>query len=178
MIIVAIAIGALLLISGGALAAISLSKSRQANKQSAQPSASPTSSSSSSAAAEQLAFADKLKTCEKYKSKFTHLLTGEKMDREITGLVENKCNYIEQMPNGGKMTCRYSQAQREAAANYYKLTASDSGSASTETKTDPTSGKAVTITKVDGKEVESPLTTYMSDGTCVISGYQSSGGSE
>ncbi len=173
LIIATITIGVLLLIGGAALAAVSLSKSRQASKQSNQATTSPTSSPPANATAEQLAFADKLKACEKYKAQFTHPLTGEKMEREISGLVENKCNYIEQMPNGGKMTCKYSQTQREAAANYYKLTATDSGSASTESKTDPATGKIVTITKVNGKEVESPLTTYMSDGTCVISGYQS-----
>ena len=175
LVIAAIALGALLLIGGGAFAAISYSKSRQANNKTAQPSASPTNSSEGSAAAGQLTFANKLKACEKYKGKFTHLLTGDKLDREITGLVENKCNYIEQMPNGGKMTCKYTQAQREAAANYYKLTATDSGSVSTETRTDPATGESKTITKVDGKEVENPLNAYLIDGTCVISGYQAVG---
>ncbi len=170
-IIVAAAIGVLLLIGGGALAAVSLSKSRQAAKPTAQPSTTATASPASSASSEQLTFASKLKACEKYKGQFTHLLTGEKMNREITGLVDNKCNYIEQMPNGGQMNCKYTQTQREAAANYYKLTATDSGNVSSETKTDPVTGESKTVTIINGKEVENPLNTYMMDGTCVISGY-------
>ena len=64
-------------------------------------------------------FPDKLETCAKYKCQFNHPFTGETMEKEILGVIDGKCNYVEQMPNNGKMECKYTESMRKAAAKYY-----------------------------------------------------------
>ena len=116
------------------------------------------------------AFPDKLSSCTKYKCQFVHPFTGETMQKEITGIVGGKCNYIEQMPNNGKMECNYTTSQRTAAAQYYKDVAV-AESNGTSMNLNLGSGEQKTTYTIDGKEVENPLQTFMTDGTCVISGY-------
>jgi len=116
------------------------------------------------------AFPDKLSLCSKYKCNFIHPLTKETMEREIVGVIEKKCRYIEQMPNGGKMECNYTESVRKVAAQYYEIAlAAESTEVSMEANL--VSGEKKTIYKIDGKEVENPLETFLTDGTCVISGY-------
>lgn len=69
----------------------------------------------------ELVFADKLSSCTKYKTTFKHPLTGDMLEKEILGIIDGKCNYIEQMPNGGKMECKFSENERMAVAQYYKM---------------------------------------------------------
>jgi hypothetical protein len=116
------------------------------------------------------AFPDKLSACEEYKCQFVHPFTGETMQREITGLVDGKCNYVEQMPNNGKMECNYTTSQRTVAAQYYRdvMAAESSG---TSLNIDLGSGGQKVTYTIDGKEVENPLQTFLNDGTCMISGY-------
>ena len=116
------------------------------------------------------AFPDKLSSCAKYKCQFVHPFTGETMEKEITGIVGGKCNYVEQMPNNGKMECNYTASQRTVAAQYYKDVAA-AESTGTSMNLDLGSGEQKTTYTIDGKEVENPLQTFMTDGTCVISGY-------
>src|SRR3989344_5522461 len=68
----------------------------------------------------EIVFADKLSSCTKYKTTFKHPLTGETLEKEVLGIISGKCDYFEQMPNGGKMECKYSESERMAAAQYYK----------------------------------------------------------
>lgn len=124
----------------------------------------PTESSNS-----EVVFADKLSTCLAYKTTFRHLLTGETLEKEILGVVNGKCGYIEQMPNGGKMECKYTESQRKAVAQYYKDVAA-AGSFGTSLNSSESGGQQTTYT-IDGKEVSNPLQEAMSNGTCVISGY-------
>ncbi len=116
------------------------------------------------------AFPDKLSSCTKYKCQFVHPFTGETMQKEITGIVGGKCNYVEQMPNNGKLECNYTTSQRTAAAQYYKDVAA-AESTGTSMNLNLGSGEQKTTYTIDGKEVENPLQTFTTDGTCVISGY-------
>jgi len=94
----------------------------------------------------------------------------ETLEKEILGIIAGKCNYIEQMPNGGKMECKYTENERKAVSQYYKdVEAAESFG--TGTNVDLGSGKQKTTYTIDGKEVENPLQEAMNNGVCVISGY-------
>lgn len=115
-------------------------------------------------------FIDKLERGVPYVGTFKHPFTGETLKREIIGIEGDKCVYIEEMPGGGRMECRYSESQRGAVAKYYKDILS---SKSWETDAHLTPDKETTkITyKIDGKEVENPLQEAIDSGACVIKGY-------
>ena len=79
-------------------------------------------------------------------------------------------SYVEQMPNGGKMECKYVESDRITVAQYYK------DMANAESEEVNISGnlfneKPKITYKVNGKEVENPLQAALNNGTCVISGY-------
>lgn len=116
------------------------------------------------------AFPDKLSSCTKSKCQFVHPFTGETMEKEITGIIGGKCNYVEQMPNNGKMECNYTASQRTAAAQYYRDIAA-AASTGVRMKLDFDSGEQKTTYTIDGKEVKDPLQTFLTDGTCLVSGY-------
>lgn len=116
-------------------------------------------------------FPDKLSACEKYECMFTHPFTGETLKKEIKGIIDGKCQYIEQMPNNGKMECNYSEASRKIAAQYYEdIYSAESGK--TEVITDLGTGETKTTYMLDGKEVENPLQEFLNNGTCIVSGYE------
>lgn len=112
------------------------------------------------------AFPDKLSSCTKYKCQFVHPFTGETMQKEITGIVGGECNYVEQMPNNGELECNYTTSQRTAAAQYYKDVAA-AESTGTSMNLNLGSGEQKITYTIDGKEVENPLQTFFTDGTCV-----------
>ena len=121
---------------------------------------------------EVITFADNLEKCTPFKSEFTHPFNGQKMQREIVGITEGKCLYIEEMPNNGKMTCRYDIGQLPVIAKYYRdvaLAKSYSTSAKITSHGDKQEAK-ITYT-INGKEVKNPMQECMKNGTCVISGY-------
>jgi len=118
------------------------------------------------------AFPDKLDSCTKYKCQFIHPFTGQPMVKEIFGLINGKCDYFEQMPNNGSMECNYTESMRKAAAQYYRDVAG-AKSAGMEAHVDFGSNKTETKYTIDGKEVSNPLQEAMTDGQCVISGYES-----
>jgi len=123
-----------------------------------------------------LNFADKLEHCQPYTGKFIHPFTHTEMQRQVVGEVDGKCLYIEQMPNGGKMECRYSIEQRTAVAQEYRNISSSKNeevdiSAGVSTGGGKVSMSAKTSYKLDGKEVQSPLQECMQNGTCKITGY-------
>lgn len=117
------------------------------------------------------AFPEKLYSCTKYKCQFIHPMTGETMEREILGIIDGKCNYVEQMPNNGLMECKYTESMRKAAAKYYKDVAA-AESSGTSVKADLGSGEVETKYTIDGKEVANPLQEAISNGQCIISGYE------
>lgn len=114
------------------------------------------------------AFPDKLDACTRYKCEFEHPFNGELMEKEILGIVDGKCNYVEEMPNNGKMECKYTESLRRAVAQYYQ-DITDAETYTTEVHMDPES--VVTRYTIDGKEVENPLQEALNNGQCVISGY-------
>ena len=116
------------------------------------------------------AFPEKLDSCTKYKCQFTHPMTGETMEKEILGIIDGKCNYVEQMPNNGLMECKYTDSMRKAAAKYYEDVAA-AESSGTSVKADLGSGEVETKYTIDGKEVSNPLQEAMTNGQCIISGY-------
>lgn len=118
----------------------------------------------------EIVFADKLSSCAKYKTTFKHPLTGDMLEKEILGVIGGKCNYIEQMPNGGKMECKYSESERMAVAQYYKDVA-NAESVGTSFSADLGSGEQKATYTINGKVVDNPLQEAMTSGACVISGY-------
>ena len=118
----------------------------------------------------ELLFADKLSSCEVYKTTFKHLFTGETLEKEILGLIDGKCNYVEEMPNGGKMECKYTESQRIAVAQYYKE-ATNAESVGTSISASLGSDQTQTTYTIDDKVVENPLAEAMNSGVCIISGY-------
>lgn len=118
----------------------------------------------------EIVFADKLSSCTKYKLTFKHPLTGDMLEKEILGVIDGKCNYVEQMPNGGKMECKYSESERTAVAQYYKNVA-NAKSTGTSVSADPVNGKQKSTYTINDKAVDNPLQEAMTSGACVISGY-------
>ena len=110
------------------------------------------------------AFPEKLDACEAFSCEFEHPFTGDKLKKEILGLVDDKCKYTEQMPNSGKLDCQYSESLRKAVAQYTRdVTAAEDVGTSVR-------GDERTYT-IDGKQVENQLEEAMSSGACVVSGY-------
>jgi len=118
----------------------------------------------------EIVFADKLSSCTKYKATFKHPLTGNMLEKEILGVIGGKCNYVEQMPNGGKMECKYSESERVVVAQYYKDVA-NAESVGTSFSADLGSGEQKATYTINGKVVDNPLQEAMTSGACVISGY-------
>ena len=116
-------------------------------------------------------FLARLETCTPYKCTFVHPFTGQRMEKRIVEYKNKKCAYTEQMPNGGKMECAYTDSLRKAVAKYYSdLEAAQAAGKSTgETVHIAPGGK--TRYTIDGKEVENPLQTALDSGQCKISGY-------
>ncbi|MEX0896032.1 MAG: hypothetical protein WDZ94_03770 [Patescibacteria group bacterium] len=118
----------------------------------------------------QMVFADKLDSCTDYKTTFEHPLTGDMLEKEIFGIVDGKCLYVEQMPNNGKMECRYSENERVTVAQFYRDGAM-AESVGTSMSADLFSGEQDTTYTIDGKVVSNPLDEALNSGVCVVSGY-------
>jgi hypothetical protein len=118
----------------------------------------------------EIIFAENLISCTEYKTTFKHLLTEEMLEKEIMGLVDGKCHYVEQMPNGGKMDCKYTESERAVAAQYY-IDVALAESTDSQTDIDLESGEQETTYKINDKVVDNPLEEFMNTGVCVISGY-------
>ncbi|MCP4652963.1 MAG: hypothetical protein GY858_06225 [Candidatus Omnitrophica bacterium] len=103
-------------------------------------------------------FPSKLAECQPYECSFRHPFTGETMKRKIRGLKNNRCHYVEEMPNNGKMRCKFAVDSLTELAQYYRKEAkkTDSGSFSFST----------------GSQTTNPLQKCLNDGDCVVSGYE------
>lgn len=117
-----------------------------------------------------LELADKLEKGQPYSEKFVHPFSGETLERKIVGIEDGKCLYIEEMPNGGKMECRYSEEQRKAVAQFYRQNINSTSSSSIRVKLGDTVTQEAKYF-INGKEVSNPLDECVKDGTCVITGY-------
>lgn len=118
----------------------------------------------------EIIFADMLNSCSEYESTFTHPLTGDVLKKEISGVVNGKCSYVEQMPNNGKMECQYTESERKTMAQYYKdIALADTIETSLNTSTG--SGEQKTTYTIDGNIVDNPLEELINSGVCKISGY-------
>ena len=122
-------------------------------------------------AAECADFAARLEACVPYTCTFTHPFTGQPMERRIIGLKGDRCEYQEQMPNGGLMTCSYTEETRRDVAAFFQMTME---AQSVEGRAQVGSGGATTSTKVDGRQVRNPLDEALRSGACRVSGYGSS----
>ena len=125
---------------------------------------------------ESRAFAEKLEKGEVYKGTFIHPLMGGKMTRELKGMVDGKWTSIEQMPNGGKMVCKFSDERRRGMAQYYKDTAKafakgSKMSFSSKSKFGSSGNETKSTTKIDGKEIRNILQEMLDSGECVVLGY-------
>ncbi|HSV94408.1 MAG TPA: hypothetical protein VLH94_00315 [Spirochaetia bacterium] len=118
----------------------------------------------------EIIFADNLSSCTKYKTTFKHPLTGETLEKEVLGIVDGKCNYVEQMPNGGKMECKFSENERVVVAQYYKDIAA-AESIKTSVNANLVSGEQKATYSINDKLVDNPLQEATDTGVCVISGY-------
>lgn len=166
----------LLLITGGMAYVFSRNSSATTQQtETATPSqvASPSTSDTASTVQEATppsitTFEEHLAACIPYQGTFQHPLTEETMEREITGEIDGKCQYVEQMPNGGKMDCSYTEYERRAVAQYYlDLAAAESVGTSVTSDGIETTAEYT----IDGNVVANPLAEAMENGTCVISGY-------
>lgn len=123
------------------------------------------------------AFVAALETCQPASCQFKHPLTGKTMEQRVVRLnSDGTCEYTQQMPDGGMMTCNFSEETRTAMAGFFRQLASG---ASVESKVDSrlsldqsggtTSGSS--STRVNGAPVENTLAQAMASGACQISGY-------
>ena len=124
-----------------------------------------------------LRFANSLEKGEKYSGKYVHPFTGDTLERKIEGIVKDKCIYLEQMPNGGRLLCHYKIEDLKKIAQYYRSTVgADSMSTSVQMKlgVDSMSRSSVITTvksEINGEEVVNPLQECLGNGDCVIEGY-------
>jgi hypothetical protein len=118
----------------------------------------------------EIAFADSLISCTKNVITFEHPFTGEMLKKEISGIINGKCIYIEQMPNNGKMECKYTENERKVVAQYYKDII-NAESISTDVSVNSKSNKKEITYTINGKNVTNPLEEMMSSGVCTITGY-------
>ncbi len=115
-------------------------------------------------------FIDKLENCLSYSCEFTHPLTKEKLIKEINGLVNGKCNYVEAMPNNGKMECDYELNQLKVIASYYR-DMNNAESFEAEISSDFDETKISSSYTINGKEVPNPLQELINNGQCTVIGY-------
>jgi len=111
-------------------------------------------------------FTDKLEKCESYSATFKHPLTYEVLRREIVCIEGDKCVYIEEMPDGCRMICKFSESERITIAQYYRDFLMD--------QKHRTSNEDNVETKyyINGKEVYNPLQEALKCGLCVIERYK------
>jgi hypothetical protein len=140
----------------------------------------------------ELEVADNLDSCTKSTTTRSSTFSGETVTKEILGIVNGKCHYVERhyveaVAAGWTMECRYTESERKAVAQYYRdvLSALSTGaSLQVETsasvrveaslRADLTTGEATTGEQrtrymIDGREVENPVQQAMDTGVCVVS---------
>jgi len=102
-----------------------------------------------------LILANNLERGEPYVQRFKHFMTGDILERRIIGVEDGNLLYIEEMPGGFRLECRYSPESVKTVAQYYRDCANAGGEPS---------GKTYII---NGKEVENPLQECINIGECI-----------
>ncbi|GEM_PF-5064413 len=109
-----------------------------------------------------------IQNCTEIVQEFIHPWTGEKLSRSITGMENGTCHYIVEMPQGGKMECRFPSDRLDDIA-YYFNNSSLFEKAQTEISTSVVDGKTVNKTRffIDGKEIVNPMQESLDNGECM-----------
>ncbi|MCB1754638.1 MAG: hypothetical protein KDJ38_03900 [Gammaproteobacteria bacterium] len=119
-----------------------------------------------------LEFSGHLETCTPYEAVIIHIMTGDELSRKIVGMEAGKCIYIEEMPQGGKMTCKYPESMLTPIAAYYRKAAkAESFSVNVKSSYSDSAFESESTYSLNGKVVENPLQEVLENGVCVISGY-------
>ncbi len=101
-----------------------------------------------------------IKRCSPYKCKSTDDLTKKTIIKEIIGVIDNKCNYVEKISNKIHLDCKFTEGMTGAISKYYKDIASLSpGSVDT--------GKKYAIDKSDKEGVSNPIEEAVRIGQCI-----------
>lgn len=115
-------------------------------------------------------FTENLRKCEPYSCSFKHPFTGGMMKRQIVGLKNNVCQYVEEMPNNGKMECLYPLERLDAVADAYKKAFAQFESGNINFSAKFSLGDSSAETEGSGND-NNALQKYLDDGTCVVTGY-------
>ncbi|MDH4183980.1 MAG: hypothetical protein OEV92_07150 [Nitrospinota bacterium] len=103
--------------------------------------------------------------CEPYECLFTNA-KGKKAKRAIKGLDGKDCLYEETMTKNMTLACRYPEAERKQAANYYKMLMK-AKKIESKTVTGP-DGKPKSVDVMDGKEVDNLISSALNTGMCAM----------
>jgi HEAT repeat protein len=115
---------------------------------------------------------DKCKKYEGYKCELSNTFTDEIVEERRHVKAGDKYLYVEEMPNGGRMRCRFTKDQSLEVARYYSLLAA-AKTKRFNVRVSMPDGKIKTVDIFDGKEVENPLQKSLDNGKCRIFGYSS-----
>ncbi len=117
-------------------------------------------------------FAAAIHDCTEYEETFEHPFTGDEMTRTVNGIVDEGCQYSEQLPGDGLMSCLFSMERLPAIADFY-ANAEKYENMQVSSNTEFVDGLAVTTNTyiVDGEPYDHPIDAALRDGECVISGY-------
>ncbi len=112
--------------------------------------------------------ADHIRECSEIMQEFIHPWTGNKLMRAITGMENGTCHYIVQLPQGGKMECRFPPNRLDDIAYYFE-NSTRFEKAQIKISTTLVDGKEVTKTRyfIDGEEVINPMQESLDNGECV-----------
>jgi hypothetical protein len=116
-------------------------------------------------------FPDKLETCTKFKCQYIHPFFVKEeliMEKEILGMVGDKCSFTEQMPDDDHMECLYSEEERMGVAKY--LRHRDAGEIDNDSMemSFGDDGETVSTYTVNGEEMENLGQTALDNGNCII----------
>ncbi len=117
--------------------------------------------------------ATSIQDCTAIVQPYVHPMTGEKLERRITGMKNEKCNYVVTMPKGGKMDCNFPQDKLKDMTDYFN-NSTRYKNARIKSSTRFVDGKPVTTNKyfIEGKEIRNPMQESLDNGECVVSGYK------
>jgi hypothetical protein len=106
------------------------------------------------------AFPDKIAKCESFTCSYTHPLTNNESIRTITGIVDNRCEYIDRTKGAGVMDCKYPQELLGEISENFSLILSSTGSDRKTSIVNDEDGNIVTKKYIKGVEYKDPLNDY------------------
>jgi len=111
-------------------------------------------------------FIENLEKCAKFACEFLHPVTNEPMTRRISGQINGKCRYTEQMPDNQIMTCDYTQEYQAAVAQQHSDLLPKEVMVTSVTFGEDVLDKTY---NADGKTLTNPAAQAFDEGQCVIS---------